>query len=435
MPRPADQPESNSALPQPELNPLVNPLLGQNMGRWAEVYFTSPPEKREEAVLNLLHELEENASGPVSNPGIQPREIAHGDATQERLPQNLAPALRIKREFVDCRSCGTKNPADQKFCGHCGFVLASEPPVEPESATRNRPTQAPSRNEAVSFSSAESAPHPTRYEFAHYENTQTSVETGTEFDNAIAHGDAYEFAWRRDVDPPNLMPVYEPVPYRYRIYVGAALALLIAVLVYIAWHGTQASSGNSHALPQTPPSEATQSPQRSQASPSPVAASSAKAGSQNESHNDNKTNVAAPPESNATGHQATHATTRMDNATETKQASNSVSARTSVPAERPASLQDTSPQDNGRRELAVAEGFLRGKQGKIRDSSEAAKWLWQAVRKENAAATLMLSDLYLKGDGVPKSCDQGRMLLNAAARRGAPGAGERIRNLQAFGCQ
>jgi TPR repeat protein len=85
--------------------------------------------------------------------------------------------------------------------------------------------------------------------------------------------------------------------------------------------------------------------------------------------------------------------------------------------------------------LAVAEGFLRGTQGKIRDSSEAAKWLWQAVRKENAAATLMLSDLYLKGDGVPKSCDQGRMLLNAAARRGAPGAGERIRNLQAFGCQ
>ena len=180
----------------------------------------------------------------MGDPGTQPREIAHGDATQERLPQNLTPdvqTLRIKREFVDCRSCGTKNPADQKFCGHCGFVLASEPPVEPESATRNRPLQAPSRNEAVSFSSAESAPHPSRYEFAHYQNTQTSVETGTEFDNTIARGDAYEFAWRRDVDPPKLMPIYEPVPYRYRIYVGAALALLIAVLVYIAWHGTQAS--------------------------------------------------------------------------------------------------------------------------------------------------------------------------------------------------
>ena len=35
------------------------------MGRWAEVYFTSPPEKREEAVLDLLRELE--AETPTKN--------------------------------------------------------------------------------------------------------------------------------------------------------------------------------------------------------------------------------------------------------------------------------------------------------------------------------------------------------------------------------
>ena len=50
--------EDERALPRPELNPLVNPLLADNMGRWAEVYFTSPPEKREEAVIELLRELE-----------------------------------------------------------------------------------------------------------------------------------------------------------------------------------------------------------------------------------------------------------------------------------------------------------------------------------------------------------------------------------------
>ena len=41
-----DHPDGPSILPEPELNPLLNPLLGQHMGRWAEVYFTSPPEKR-----------------------------------------------------------------------------------------------------------------------------------------------------------------------------------------------------------------------------------------------------------------------------------------------------------------------------------------------------------------------------------------------------
>ncbi|MGA8340362.1 MAG: hypothetical protein WB781_00345, partial [Candidatus Sulfotelmatobacter sp.] len=50
--------EGPSTLTPPELNPLLNPLLAQNMGRWAQVYFTSPPEKREQAVQELVRELE-----------------------------------------------------------------------------------------------------------------------------------------------------------------------------------------------------------------------------------------------------------------------------------------------------------------------------------------------------------------------------------------
>src|ERR1700687_5827076 len=121
LPRPADQPESNSTLPHPELNPLVNPLLGQNMGRWAEVYFTSPPEKREEAVLNLLRELEDDASTSLSSSGAQPSGILQAaEGTEERPPQTFTPPVQaMKGEFVPCQSCGTKNPAHQKFCGQC----------------------------------------------------------------------------------------------------------------------------------------------------------------------------------------------------------------------------------------------------------------------------------------------------------------------------
>jgi TPR repeat protein len=42
--------------------------------------------------------------------------------------------------------------------------------------------------------------------------------------------------------------------------------------------------------------------------------------------------------------------------------------------------------------------------------------------------------LYLKGDGVSKNCDQARVLLDSAARAGVKDAGERLRHLQAFGC-
>jgi TPR repeat protein len=87
-------------------------------------------------------------------------------------------------------------------------------------------------------------------------------------------------------------------------------------------------------------------------------------------------------------------------------------------------------------ELAMAEKYLRGNnQGAARDNREAAQWLWKAVGKGNLTATITLSDLYLRGDGVPKSCDQARLLLDAAARKGKASAADRLRNLQAFGCQ
>jgi TPR repeat protein len=47
----------------------------------------------------------------------------------------------------------------------------------------------------------------------------------------------------------------------------------------------------------------------------------------------------------------------------------------------------------------------------------------------------MLSDLYLHGEGVPKNCDQARVLLDAAARKGEAAAAERLRNLPSYGCQ
>jgi len=70
-----------------------------------------------------------------------------------------------------------------------------------------------------------------------------------------------------------------------------------------------------------------------------------------------------------------------------------------------------------------------------RNRAEAAKWLWKSVSKQNAEATFALSELYLKGDGVGKNCDQARVLLDAAARKGVKEAGERLRHLPAFGCQ
>jgi TPR repeat protein len=92
-------------------------------------------------------------------------------------------------------------------------------------------------------------------------------------------------------------------------------------------------------------------------------------------------------------------------------------------------------EQNGSEELAIAERYLNASPGGARDTRQASTWLWKAVAKQNLAATILLSDLYLRGDGVTKSCDQARLLLDAAARKGGTAAAQRLRNLQAFGCQ
>ncbi len=322
------------------------------MGRWAEVYFTSPPENREQAVLELLHELEAG-------------DCPHADATNP--PTSMADQVRVpvaflasrnalaRRGNVDCQSCGRTNPASHRFCGMCGARLGEEeialdllidglPPAEP----------------TVSVESRESYPSP---EPSVGQPTLTGrelppVEPDREFPSWAASS-------VRGARARILLPA------------GTALAVLVFALAYVAWRSTQATSGSSPA--------ATQAPAVMRAQP------------------------VAPEPARSTAPLATG----LAKAKPKQQA----------------------PPVNGSAELAMAQSYLNSTDGKERNGEEAAKWLWKAVAKRNADATLRLSDLYLKGDGVPKNCDQARVLLDAAARNGVKAAGERLSRLQSFGCE
>jgi TPR repeat protein len=76
---------------------------------------------------------------------------------------------------------------------------------------------------------------------------------------------------------------------------------------------------------------------------------------------------------------------------------------------------------------------LNGRNGR-RDPATAARLLWAAVGKENTSAILLLSDMYMIGDGVPKSCDQAKVLLYVAARKHNVQAADKLRNLEQSGC-
>jgi PilZ domain len=90
--------------------------------------------------------------------------------------------------------------------------------------------------------------------------------------------------------------------------------------------------------------------------------------------------------------------------------------------------------ESGQTEYLQAVQVLRSKKSR-EDQADAARLLWIAVEKGNSNAEVALAELYRLGQGVGQNCDQARVLLTAAARKGNP---EGVRHLQLFeqaGCE
>ncbi|HEY4905332.1 MAG TPA: hypothetical protein VIH89_17780 [Candidatus Sulfotelmatobacter sp.] len=424
------------------------------MGRWAEVYFTSPPEKRDEAVLELLRELQGEVEPPQRvtsspEPGVQPRPVG--------LPRERTPHQEAESAWIVCESCGGRNGLGNRFCGMCAAPLAQvgSASSEPSTPTRGmwgapvvRDAVGSDRqeNDQIASSRFESDLHESHQresgprendppendlrEIDRYAGGQHDREFATS-DERVPSGQYMAAAtepqtwpqstWPTRPDVPSLIPEYEEAPNRRRLLVGAALGILILGLVYVAWKGSSTWSGTSHTLPQATPPVAETQPAAPDQTPPPAAQA--------------ETNAA--PASNTAP-----AVERKPITAASRPYRKSATERTEPSPALPAASSSDTPgpivaslQGNGSEELTVAESYLNGTRGRTRDTAEAAKWLWRSFGKKNAAAALLLSDLYIRGDGVPKSCDQARLLLDAAARKGASGAAERIQSLPSLGCQ
>ena len=84
--------------------------------------------------------------------------------------------------------------------------------------------------------------------------------------------------------------------------------------------------------------------------------------------------------------------------------------------------------------MAAAQSYL-AVSGANRDTAKAARLLWAAVGNGNTTAEVLLSDLYIRGDGVAKSCEQGRILLVAAIKAGNIEAQQKLRDFELNGCE
>jgi hypothetical protein len=381
------------------------------MGRWAEVYFTSPPEKREEAVIELLRELEARSSDVESHPasaqvGHAVNTNAHETAFERATTDGQRGDLR------PCDTCGHDNPSTHQFCGMCGAQLGGTAPEYPRIDSAYEPQGAGN----------------------HRADAHAYAESSTDYRERIAEGLPSADEPRRDLY--DLSPFQslleredgaasgygESPSGRYRYFIGAILAILILVLGYAAWKSSRSDQNAQGSPPPPPPAATDTAPAATSPNPSPSAPS--KPAEQQPAPAANTAARPSPPK-------------QAESPNQPEAVASGMTAPGATPASQSpaANVERVSYQGNGSEEFATAQRFLHGSTGQARDTAEAAKWLWRSIAKHNGPAMLELADLYLKGDGVSKNCDQARVLLDSAARQGMAGAGGRLRNLQAFGCQ
>jgi TPR repeat protein len=60
--------------------------------------------------------------------------------------------------------------------------------------------------------------------------------------------------------------------------------------------------------------------------------------------------------------------------------------------------------------------------------------LWTSVENGDTRAEVLLASRYVRGEGVPQSCAQARVLLEAAAKRDSAEAKQRLDDLPQAGC-
>ena len=70
----------------------------------------------------------------------------------------------------------------------------------------------------------------------------------------------------------------------------------------------------------------------------------------------------------------------------------------------------------------------------VRNSATTSQRLWKAVAEGNTTAEIALAQLYLTGNGVPRSCEQARVLLSAASKKGNAEATRQYRSLLSTAC-
>lgn len=449
---------ASPALPDARLNPLLNPLLAKQLGRWAHIYYTASVDKREAAIEKLVCELEaEEASlagtgsstgpreaapqgpgaprmvGPVVVTG-QPMETAPQGAPlfevarivnspseapfaeQSKPERAMSEQPRFEHPSVERQVTGRRSSEPERVPS-IGSRPEVEGPVEPVPETvpeswqellrRTGSAPAEGRWQPPYVREAELTPGPRPDEGSYL--SRDAAPYSHSFDDLLAKSEQIQMlqppaqTWRR----PLIVLVVLAV-------LGGSLWMLQGGRLRPAVE--PARKGQTPAL--QPPTAQPSGVQPSGVQPSTVQPSTVKPSTvQAAVPSPPSSSVAVPPAAPVPSPQSSKVSPPTATAKQTPQApnvgnpNNNASAARGPSSQTPPSADEALPSDPD-----LVEG-MRELVGPQRNSIEAARHLWQSVKNQNSSALILLAGLYAKGDGVSKDCDQAKILLDAATRQ------------------
>lgn len=445
-------PES-PALPNARLNPLLNPLLAKQLGRWAHIYYTASVDKREAAVEKLVSELEAEEVRLNGAPRNNPPPETSPTATEPRAASAsfTAPVVALKIADEDILSVDPRGDEPRRKAGVSGVALHG---VSVPDFSRHDPLPHKQRPLAEIATSAPQASETPQAEAEHSRalRSETTPDSWHELLGDTRYVPEADRATEPYQNETRLTPEShsDDVPYPSRDAVAYSHAFddILAQSEQIQMHQTPARSwrlpmivavvlgvfggslwllqggrlragvtgqvlkGNAPALqqsaPQTPAVHQDGAAPATAAVPPPSTLPPAAAAAANSTPSPQTATALHATDTPASGQPLIPA--NRDHSSDSGTLSRRIPPAQSAaarPAEDAASLRPDAEFEAGMREL----------QGPQRDSADAARHLWQSVKNQNSSALIPLAQLYANGDGVTKDCDQAKVLLDAATHQ------------------
>ena len=402
--------------------------------------------------VNTLEELRAELRGvkprveipPAKTPAVgeAPREIPRVEAPRLEIPRVEPPQVELPR--VEAQQVETPREAPRAEITRMAIPRAEEPAPKLRAAEEEVP--APVEETIAPPASREYEESTSRWPEEEYEHVPPEAPTfaerfSSQFEESIQEPPAFEPL--PELREPGLLekraPHLDSTTVSLAIRILIFLALVAAAVVFhrdlgsgLIWLGARLSGAGAPTA-SVPEGSTNPTPMQQTAPPSvqPPVLSPADT-TQNSLPTTEQKEVTSAPSTAATKKPG-NTPAAAANPAKPKSPSTIPSApATNQPvAQKPPTEPESEP---GEQEYSQAQNILKSgdREGGFQ---EAVRLLWIAVEKGNSKAEVSLAELYRRGKGVTRNCDQTRILLTAAARKGNSEAQSRLDKFLREGCE